>query len=53
MVKKFITVVSCVRPCVDTVASYMLWVILKASIISTHSRLDFRVGRFKWKNLSL
>ena len=31
----------------DTVVSYMLWVILKTSIISPRKRLYFRVGRLK------
>ena len=37
----------------DTVVSYMLWVILKTSITSPRKGPYFRVGRFKYINLSM
>ena len=37
----------------DNVVSYMLWVILKTSITSPRKGPYFRVGRFKYINLSM
>ena len=37
----------------ETVSSYILWIILKTSIMSPRKSVYFRVGKFKWISLSL